>query len=139
MASTGAAANKPEVRLASIGFPLLKHVFVVLVGNIERTFLLPPPCWSQDVCSALGLGDTQRVLSVDIHPTKGFIAFGCEDSSVRLWNLRTKLFVNIATQPGTGNALHCRPLLAAGDGASPFGTSEGSLVSHRLANLNTIP
>jgi len=59
----------------------------------------------EDKLSAFGVGDTERVLSVAFHPIKQYIAFGCENSSIKLWNIRSKLYAGIFTHHGSVNAL----------------------------------
>jgi len=56
----------------------------------------------KDLLDSFGvpIGDTERVLAVAFHPTKQYVAFGCENSCVKLWNLRTKLYVSIVPHPG---------------------------------------
>ncbi len=53
-----------------------------------------------DKLTQFGVGDTERVISVAFHPTKKFIVFGCENSSIKVWNVRSKLYTSIITHPG---------------------------------------
>jgi hypothetical protein len=61
---------------------------------------------SNDELATYRVGDTERVFSVAFHPNKQFVAFGCENSAVKLWNLRTKLYVSVV--PHMGNVLALR-------------------------------
>lgn len=61
--------------------------------------------FAKDKLSAFRSGDTERVLSVAFHPNKQYMAFGCENSSVKLWNVRSKLYVSIVPHMGNVQAL----------------------------------
>lgn len=67
--------------------------------------LSPNLSGERDYLADLGVGDTERVFSVAFHPTKQYLAIGCENSSIKLWNIRTKLYMSIVTQPGRIQAL----------------------------------
>ncbi len=84
--------------------------------------------FSDDLLRSLRVGDTERVLSVAFHPTKQYMAFGCENSSVKLWNIRSKLYVSIVPHMGNVHALqfsHDGTLLCS----AASGHAEGNTLS----------